>query len=106
LNGVALKRAGPHPSKAAGRYQASPGSKEIVPRYFFHFVSPDHVVKDTHGIELTGLSAAHWHGLRLVHHMHVHFPDADDDWLIEISDETGRKPLVILPSTLPRLKVV
>ena len=72
--------------------------EKIVPRYFFHFVSADHVLKDNDGIELAGLSAAHGHALRLVHQMRVRLLEANNDWLIEISDETGKKPLVVLPS--------
>lgn len=69
-----------------------------MPRYFFHFVSADHVLKDTDGIELAGLRAAHGHALRLVHQMRIRLPEANHEWLIEISDETGKRPLVMLPS--------
>lgn len=72
-----------------------------MPRYFFHLVSPDHVVRDNDGLELDGLAAAHWRAVKLVHKMHVHLPDAGDDWRIEITDETGGKPLVVLPSSVP-----
>jgi len=72
-----------------------------MPRYFFHFVWPDDAVRDTKGVELEGLEAAYRHAIGLVHQVRVRFSDANDDWLIEISDETGRKPLVALPSIVP-----
>jgi hypothetical protein len=43
-------------------------------------------------VELEGLEAAYRHAIGLVHQVRVRFSDADDDWLIEISDETGGKP--------------
>jgi len=33
----------------------------------------------------------------MVRRVRVKFPDARNDWLIEIADETERKPLVVLP---------
>jgi hypothetical protein len=72
-----------------------------MPLYFFHFVWADDAVRDTKGVELEGLGAAYRHALGLVHRVRIRFPDAGDDWLIEIGDETGRKPLVILPARIP-----
>ena len=72
-----------------------------MPRYFFHFVWPNDAVRDTKGVELEGLEAAYRHAIGLVHQMRVRFSDADNNWLVEISDETGGKPLVVLPSTVP-----
>jgi hypothetical protein len=72
-----------------------------MPRYFFHFVWPNDAVRDTKGVELEGLEAAYRHAIGLVHQVHVRFSEADNNWLIEISDETGGKPLVVLPSTVP-----
>jgi hypothetical protein len=72
-----------------------------MPRYFFHFVWPDDAVRDTKGVELEGLEAAYRHAIGLVHQVRVRFSDADNNWLIEISDEAGRKPLVVLPSIVP-----
>ena len=37
------------------------------------------------------------HAIDMVHRVRVKFPDAGNDWLIEITDETDRKPLVVLP---------
>jgi hypothetical protein len=68
-----------------------------MPRYFFHFVWAEDAVKDEQGVELEGLSAAYWHAIDMVHRVRVKFPDAGNDWLIEIADETDRKPLVVLP---------
>ena len=68
-----------------------------MPRYFFHFVWAEDAVKDEQGVELEGLSAAYWHAIDMVHRVRVKFPDAGVDWLIEIADETHRKPLVVLP---------
>ena len=68
-----------------------------MPRYFFHFVWAEDAVKDEQGVELEGLSAAYWHAMDMVHRVRVKFPDAGNDWLIEIADETNRKPLVVLP---------
>ena len=68
-----------------------------MPRYFFHFVWAEDAVKDEQGVELEGLSAAYWHAIDMVHRVRVRFPDAGNDWLIEIADETDRKPLVVLP---------
>ena len=72
-----------------------------MPRYFFHFVWPNDAVRDTKGVELEGLEAAYRHAIGLVHQVRVRFSEADNNWLIEISDETGGKPLVVLPSTVP-----
>jgi hypothetical protein len=72
-----------------------------MPRYFFYFVWPGDAVRDTRGVELEGLEAAYRHAIGLVHQVRVRFSDADNNWLIEISDETGGKPLVVLPSTVP-----
>ena len=72
-----------------------------MPRYFFHFVWPNDAVRDTKGVELEGLEAAYRHAIGLVHQVRVRFSDADNNWLVEISDETGGKPLVVLPSTVP-----
>jgi len=69
-----------------------------MPRYFFHFVWPDDAVRDKKGMELEDLRAAYGHAIGLVHQVRVRVPDADDNWLIEISDEAGGKPLVVLPS--------
>ena len=72
-----------------------------VPRYFFHFVWPDDAFRDTKGLEFEGLVPAYWHAMGLVRRVRYDFPDAGNDWLIEIGDETGRKPLVVLPTSGP-----
>ena len=71
-----------------------------MPRYFFHFASGNNVARDPEGVELEGLGAAYLHALEMVHRVRMRFPDAGNDWVIEIGDETGRKPLVVLPRAL------
>ena len=68
-----------------------------MPRYFFHFVWAEDAVKDEQGVELEGLSAAYWHAIDMVHRVRVKFPDAGNDWLIEIADETDGKSLLFFP---------
>jgi hypothetical protein len=75
-----------------------------MPRYFFHFVSAKRVVTDIEGVDLARLRAAHAHSLRLLRQMRIELPNADDRQ-IEISDETGKTPIVVR-SRLPFLKVV
>jgi hypothetical protein len=75
-----------------------------MPRYFFHFVWPDDVVRDTKGTELEGLSVAHRHAIGLVHQVRTSLSDVGDDWLIEIGDGGDGKPLVVLPSAVPVLR--
>jgi hypothetical protein len=72
-------------------------------RYFFHFVWAEDAVKDEQGVELEGLRAAYWHAIDMVHRVRVRFPDAGNDWLIEIADETDRRPLVVLPAGVSAL---
>jgi hypothetical protein len=72
-----------------------------MPRYFFHFVWADDGVKDEEGVELEGLGAAYWHALEMVHRVRVKFPEAGNEWLIEIADETDRRPLVVLAGSVP-----
>ena len=76
-----------------------------MPRYFFHFVWGNAAARDTEGFELEGLWAAYLHALEILNRVRVEFPDAGDDWIIEISDEAGRKPLVVLPRALQSLHV-
>lgn len=71
--------------------------QRAMPRYFFHFVWPDDAHRDTKGIEFDGLVPAYWHAIGLARRVRHEFPDVESDWLIEISDEAGRKPLVVLP---------
>ena len=68
-----------------------------MPRYYFHVVSPRNPVRDAHGVELAGLDAAHWHAMHLVYRLREHAPETGEDWVIEVSDETGARPLVVLP---------
>jgi hypothetical protein len=75
---------------------------DAMPRYFFHFVWSDVAVRDSKGVELEDLEAAYRHAIGLVRQVRVRFSDSDDDWLVEISNETGEKPLVVLPSIVPR----
>jgi Domain of unknown function (DUF6894) len=75
-----------------------------MPRYYFHIVSPGHAVRDTRGVELAGLDAAHWHAMHLIYRLRAHSRDAVEDWVIEIGDESGAIPLVVLPSSVPKLR--
>ena len=74
---------------------------KIMPRYFFHFVWPDDACRDSQGVEFDGLVPAYWHAIGLARRVRHEFPDAGNDWLIEIGDESGRKPLVVLPTGGP-----
>ena len=75
-----------------------------MPRYYFHVVSPKNPVRDAYGVELAGLDAAHWHAMHLVYRLREHAPEAGEDWVIEVSDETGARPLVVLPRAVPMLR--
>jgi hypothetical protein len=72
-----------------------------MPRYFFNLITADQVVRDREGTVLDGLNAAHWHAVRLVHRIHLYGSMEHDDWVVEIMDETGGNPLVVLPSSVP-----
>jgi hypothetical protein len=75
-----------------------------MPRYYFHVVSPRNPVRDVHGVELAGLDAAHWHAMHLVYRLREHAGETSEDWVIEVSDETGARPLVVLPHAVPMLR--
>jgi hypothetical protein len=75
-----------------------------MPRYYFHVVSTKNPVRDAHGVELAGLDAAHWHAMHLVYRLREHVAEAGEDWVIEVSDETGAVPLVVLPRAVPMLR--
>jgi len=70
-----------------------------MPRYFFHVIWPDDTYRDKQGVEFDGLKPAYWYAIGLVRRVRHEFPDAGNDWLIEIGDESGRKPLVVLPTS-------
>jgi Domain of unknown function (DUF6894) len=74
-----------------------------MPRYFFHLASPTHPVRDTRGVELAGLHAAHWHAMRLVYRLRANAAATVEDWVIRITDESGAVPLVVLPHSVPML---
>lgn len=76
-----------------------------MPRYFFHVVSSNNPVRDTKGVELAGLNAAHWHAMHLVYRLRNHAQEAGDDWVVKVSDESGATPLVLLPSSVPMLRL-
>ena len=75
-----------------------------MPRYYFHLASPRNPVRDAHGVELAGLDAAYWHAMHLVYRLREHAPETGEDWVIEVSDETGARPLVVLPRAVPMLR--
>lgn len=76
-----------------------------MPRYFFHVVSSGGEVRDTRGVELAGLNAAHWHAMHLVYRLRDHGAERGEDWVVEVGDETGAVPLVLLPSSVPMLRL-
>ena len=75
-----------------------------MPRYFFHLVPQTNPVRDTRGVELVGLNAAHWHAMHLIYRIRTHAGEADDDWVVEVSDESGASPLVVLPWSVPLMR--
>jgi hypothetical protein len=75
-----------------------------MPRYFFHLKSPNNPVRDTHGVELAGLDAAHWHAMRLVYRLREYAAETGEDWVIAVADESGAAPLLVLPSAVPMLR--
>lgn len=75
-----------------------------MPRYYFHVVSRKNPVRDAYGVELVGLEAAHWHAMRLVYRLREHAPETGEDWVIEVGDESGARPLVVLPQAVPMLR--
>lgn len=78
-----------------------------MPRYFFHVTSSTNPVRDANGVELDGLNAAHWHAMHLVYRLRTSDSHADmsDDWILEVSDENGATPLVLLPSAVPLMRL-
>lgn len=75
-----------------------------MPRYFFHLVSASNPVRDTKGVELAGLNAAHWHAMHLVYRLRTQAAEAGEDWVLEVGDESGAIPLVVLPSAVPLMR--
>jgi hypothetical protein len=75
-----------------------------MPRYYFHVVSRKNPVRDAYGVELAGLDAAHWHAMHLVYRLREHAGETGDDWVIEVGDEAGAVPLVVLPRAVPMLR--
>ena len=75
-----------------------------MPRYFFHIVSRKNPVRDAYGVELAGLEAAHWHAMHLVYRLREHAGDVSEDWVIAVGDESGARPLVVLPRAVPMLR--
>jgi Domain of unknown function (DUF6894) len=71
-----------------------------MPRYYFHFLSPDDAVLDKEGVELEGYEAAYDHACGLVHQVRIRFPASKENWWIEIGDGTGT-PATILPAMIP-----
>jgi hypothetical protein len=77
-----------------------------MPRYFFHLVSSSRVLKDRQGTTLRSLSAAHWYAVKLVYYLHANMPEAKDDWIVEVADENGTIPLVVLPTSDPMKRLL
>ena len=42
--------------------------------------------------------------MHLVYRLREHAPERGEDWVIEVSDETGARPLVVLPRAVPMLR--
>ena len=74
-----------------------------MPRYYFNVRSPKNPVRDENGVVLATLDAAYWHAMHLVYRLRVHAAEAGEDWVIEVRDETGAVPLVVLPRAVPML---
>jgi hypothetical protein len=68
---------------------------EHLPRYFFSFIWPDDVLIDTTGVELEAFGAAHGYACSLVQKVRRRFPDADEDWWVEITDCAGKSTAVL-----------
>jgi hypothetical protein len=68
-----------------------------MPRYFFHLVSHEHVVRDDQGVYLNELSAAHWYAIKLQHQIWVYSQDSACEWIVKVSDDSGATPLILLP---------
>ena len=66
-----------------------------MPRYFFNLVSPTNPVRDTRGVELAGLNAAHWHAMHLIYRIRTYAGEADDDWVVEVSWRGERRGVVL-----------
>jgi hypothetical protein len=62
-------------------------------------------VQDRCGVELSGLAAAHWHATRLVYRLREHAAETGEDWVVEVAEASGRVPLVLLPSSVPMLRI-
>jgi len=69
-----------------------------MPRYFFHFVSNDRTIRDSKGVDLVGLEAAHWRAVKIAYQMRYHLPDENDHWIIEIEDMGGQTLEIFVPS--------
>jgi hypothetical protein len=68
-----------------------------MPRYFFHLVSRENMVRDDQGVYLSELSAAHWYGLKLQYQIRQYSREPACVWMVKVSDDSGATPLVILP---------
>lgn len=75
-----------------------------MPRYYFHLKSPSRPVRDKTGVELSGLEAAHWHAMRLAYRLREHAAETGEDWVLNVADESGAIPLVLLPRSVPMLR--
>lgn len=67
-------------------------------RYYFHFASKDDLVPDHEGVDLTNLSAAHRHAVRIIHQTAPFIPDGPDwrGWRIEVASERCEQILLVL----------
>lgn len=66
-------------------------------RFFFHFVSPDDLVRDELGVMLADLAAAHAHAMRLVRELIPVLPEADRrKWRIDICNEAQSHLVTVL----------
>jgi hypothetical protein len=69
-----------------------------MPRYFFHFVSPQESVPDAEGVELRDPRAAHLHAIKLVQQTMPFIADGPDwrGWVIDVRDGDRRSVLTVL----------
>ena len=70
-----------------------------MPRYYFHFCWQDDLAADAEGRVLDGFDAAYKYACGLIRYVRRRFPDAGEDWWIEIGDGSSR-PTAVLPAVV------
>ena len=68
-----------------------------MPRFYFHFASPQRFINDDQGAELPSLTSAHLHAMRLiVRTARLMDPANTERWTVQIADEWGVLLLTVL----------